>query len=96
MLIKQNHPVRAAFAGRSTDGKRVGFYETKGHAVDAFDAELRAFDLCFDPNEIMDLNGDTGWRTIPVVNRDYEDSGFAVISWYRMPSGRYEFTGYLA
>ena len=96
MTIKARHPVRAAFAGRSTNGKDVGYYETKGHAVNAFDAVLQDHDLSFDREALDGFNGNDGFVNLPVVNEFDDRVGSAMLSWYRMPSGRYEFTGYLA
>jgi hypothetical protein len=100
--IKAKHPVREAFAGCSTGTDGTDYYDTKGHAVNAFDEVLQGFDLCFDRSDLMDFPGDSGSKTIYVQNVCDENDGcgdpvgWGVISWYRMDSGRYEFTGYLA
>jgi hypothetical protein len=91
--ITRKHPVREAFAGCSTT---TDYYATKGHAVNAFDAELQTYDLCFDRNDLTGFDGDTGRKSLAVVDECDHVVGYAVLSWYRMPSGRYEFTGYLA
>jgi hypothetical protein len=78
---------------------RSDYYETKGSAICAFDAELARWGLQLDPYDLTDFTGDTGRRKIEVwtVDDAHGDCvGYAVISWYRMESGRYEFTGYLA
>ncbi len=92
-MIKRNHPVREAFAGRTS---RNSYYETKGHAVSAFDAELAVYDLYLDRNNLSDFTGDAGRKNIDIFDEDDVCNGSAVLSWYRMPSGRYEFTGYIA
>jgi hypothetical protein len=93
--IRANHLVRAKFAEQSTcDG--ASYYPTKGHAVRAFDGMLQAFDLCLDRNDLDDFHGDEGRKVIDVHNENHVCVGRAVLSWYRMPSGRYEFNGYLA
>lgn len=98
--IKANHPVRDAFCGRSTGSEhgagRIGSYSTKGHAVNAFDAELQTFNLCLDRNDLDDFHGDRGRKVIEVHDEFEHCVGRAVISWFRMESGRYEFIGYLA
>jgi len=97
--IKANHPVREAFSGCSTGNARgagrTGYYSTKGHAVNAFDAELQTFDLCLDRDDLADFHGNEGRKTIAVHDEFGEEVGLAVFTWYRMPSGRYEFIGYL-
>lgn len=100
--IAANHPVREAFAGCSTCSKCSGcgrvapYYETKGAAVCAFDEALAGHGFCLDPDDLADFPGDNGRRTVRVLDGEHGDVGFAVLFWYRMPSGRYEFTGYLA
>lgn len=101
--ISAKAPVREHFAGCSTGStcsgckRRAPYYETKGSAVCAFDAALADHGYRFDSDDLASFPGDTGRRTLEV----YDDAtgrgvGYAVISWYRMDSGRYEFTGYLA
>jgi hypothetical protein len=94
--ILRNHPVREEFAGRTTTGSDVDYYRTKGHAVNAFDGVLQGYDLCLDRDDLMDFSGDEGRKTIEVHDEFGRCAGHAVLSWYRMPSGRYEFTGCLA
>lgn len=91
---------REAFAGCSTGSyrglTRSDYYETKSSAVCAFDDELARWGLRLD---FVDFAGDTGRQMIEVWTEGDAHGdcvGFAVISWYRMKSGRYEFTGYLA
>jgi hypothetical protein len=94
--IRVGHPVRELFAGRSSGSSRGHYYETKGHAVNAFDGELQGFDLCLDRNDLDDFYGNEGRKSIAVHDEFHRLVGWAILSWYRMPSGRYEFTGYLA
>jgi len=94
--IKANHPVREAFAGRSTGSDHGYYYSTKGHAINAFDAELQTYDLGLSRNDWVDYNGDNGRANHQVEDEFGKVVGCAVFSWYRMPSGRYEFIGYLA
>jgi hypothetical protein len=80
---------------------RSDYYNSKADAVCAFNAELARWGLQLDPYDLADFIGDTGRKTIEVCTIgnypiDWVVKGDAVISWYRMPSGRYEFTGYLA
>jgi len=109
MKILAKNPVREAFAGKSTgcwDGtRRTGYYESKGGAVRAFESALEGYAFNFDPAELWDMSGNDGRITVEVciVEDDFEGDevykdcvGRAVLSWHRMPSGRYEFTGYLA
>lgn len=94
--IKVRHPVREAFSGRSTGNDQGCYYSSKGHAVNAFDAELQTFDLCLDRDDLMDFHGNEGRKVVEVHNEFDRCVGRAVFSWYRMPSGRWEFIGYLA
>jgi len=94
--IKARHPVREAFSGRSTGNDQGCYYSTKGHAVNAFDGELQTFDLCLDRHDLDDFHGDKGRKTIEVHNEFGHRVCWAVISWYRTETGRYEFVGYLA
>ena len=94
--IHRKNPVREAFAGRSTNGKDVGYYATKGCAVRAFDNALLDFELAFAEEDCTGFDGDEGWKTLAVCNTYNVRVGYAHLSWYRMPSGRYEFTGYLS
>jgi hypothetical protein len=93
--IKRKAPTREAFAGCSTNGVSVDYYETKGHAVSAFNAVLERDNLCFDLDDCGEMDGDSGRKTIPVIDEYHNCVAFAYLSWYRMPSGRYEVTGYL-
>jgi hypothetical protein len=96
MTITRKNPVRRAFSECSTGNDHGRYYKTKGHAVRAFNAILEGFDCCLDPNDLDDFHGDEGRKVVDVYD-DYQcASAKAVISWYRMPSGRYEFVGYLA
>ena len=102
MRIGSREPVRTAFAGCSTNGKSVGYYETKGHATKAFNNALLRYGFCFDFDCCFDLPGDTGSGTFSIISADTVIGnknaclGIAYLSWYRMPSGRYEMTGYIA
>lgn len=106
--IRSGHDVREDFSAKSTgswDGTvRTGYYESKGGAVRAYESVLKSYALDFDPAELWDMSNDSGHITIDVCIVDdsfgddavYKDCvGCAVIMWHRMPSGRYEFTGYL-
>jgi hypothetical protein len=94
--IRAGHPIREEFSEWSTGNGRGVYYETKGHAVNAFDGVLQGYDLCLDRDDLMDFSGDEGRKTIEVHDEFGRCAGHAVLSWYRMPSGRYEFTGCLA
>jgi hypothetical protein len=82
--------------GTATKTGRIGYYETKGHAVNAFDMALAAYDLCFAAEDCDDFAGDDGWKTLAVCNGGNIRVGYARLSWHRMESGRYEFTGYIS
>ncbi len=94
--IKARSIVRSAFSDCSTGNAFGCYYETKGHAIKAYDDALRVHGYHFDENELFDFSGDAGRRNINIVSGGGEYVGVAVVSWYRMDSGRYEFTGYIA
>lgn len=101
-MIKRDSKLRERFSSCSTGNENAthtghtGYYSSKGLAINAFDNALQEYNLCFDRDEMVDCNGDSGRRTFTIVDGDNERAGFAVISWYRMePSGNYEFTGYI-
>ena len=98
--ITSKNPVREEFSGCSTGNfngsGRTRYYETKGHAVNAFDGALQGRDMWLDRDDLSDFYGDEGRKVIDVHGKDAGWIGRAVISWYRMPSGHYEFVGYLA
>ncbi len=94
--IVARHPVRNTFAARSSGNGHNSYYENKGQALNAFDAELQTYDVWFDRNDCLQLDGNDGRKNLAIVNEFGRCVGYAVLSWYRMPSGRYEFTGYIA
>ena len=94
--IRSAHVVREAFSNCSTGNAGGLYYDTKGHAVNTFDAELHAFDLCLDRDDLDDFHGNEGRKVIEVHNEFGSCVGLAVLSWYRTETGRYEFIGYLA
>ena len=102
MTIKRRDPVREAFASCSTgnvETGNAGYYVFKADANYAMRAALARFGYCFDENDCQSWHGNEGRVTIDVcVDGDEQGDvvGCAVISWYRMPSGRYEFTCYLS
>ena len=96
-LIRVGHPIREEFSGCSSGPK---YYETKGHAVRAFEAVLNEYNLCFDPNDCMDMPGVCGCAVVEVYSKDLEGADYVanvVMSWHLMDrSGRWEFIGYIA
>ena len=88
--------VRNGFADRSTGSFHGYYYSTKGHAVNAFDGYLQEFDVCLDRDDLLGFDGDEGRKTIAIVDEFNNEHGRAVFTWYRMPSGNYEFIGYIA
>ena len=94
--ITARHPVRGAFAGKSTGGRGTVYYASKGCAVSEFDAALAVWGLSLDEMDCMSLPGDTGYKTLAVRNGEGDCVGYAYLSWFRMESGRYEFVGYIS
>ena len=80
--IRAKHPVRNAFAGRSSGNGGRHYYETKGHGVNAFDNALQTYDLSFDRADCIDFSGDEGHKTLGILNEYNQTVGWAWISWY--------------
>lgn len=97
--IRSNHLVRGAFADKSTDrlcyNGENGYYETKSHAVCAFDDVLQDYGLYLDRDDLDDFHGRSGCKRIAVFEEYGKHVGYAVLSWHRMPYGNYDFTGRL-
>ena len=100
-MIKARHPVREAFSANSSGAR---YYDTKGQAVDAFDASLNDYGFYLDSDDLMGWSGDDGSVTVAVrveTNGPFdipgEDNcvGHAHFTYYRMPSGRWEIIGYM-
>jgi hypothetical protein len=96
MTIKAKDPVREAFSDRSTGNTRGEYYWTKGHALNAFDEALVEHGYRFDYNDTQQLHGDEGHKLVGVCDALDDVVGYAMLTWYRMPSGRYEFVAYMA
>jgi len=94
--IPARHPVRAEFSAQSTGSENGCYYNTKGHAIDAFCDALKGANLCLDPYNLADFHGDEGRKVVDVHNELGHVVGYAVLTWHRMGvTGRYEFLGYL-
>ena len=89
-MIKVKHPVRNDFSSCSTGE----YYKSKGAAINAFDTALHKHDMHLDEND-SDFNGDEGHKLMDIYQQD-EVIGYASLYWYQMPSGNYEFIGYIA
>jgi len=95
MATKISRKCRNDFASRSSGSGDSSYYDTKGHGVDAFYEALQDYDFGFYLNDVIDFCGDAGRKVITITDEFGDESGCAVLSWYRLPSGRYEFTGYI-
>lgn len=96
MTIKAKDPVCEAFAGYSTGTNSTDSYDSKGAAVSTFDNALQCYDYHLYRDDLADFHGNEGHKVIHVHNESNEVVGHAVISWRRVPNGRYRFVGYLA
>ena len=88
--------VRDSFASWSTGNDNGCYYSTRGAAINAFDGSLQEFNLSLDREGLADFFGNTGWKTVDVHDEFKHVVGRAVITWFRMSSGRYEFISHLA
>jgi hypothetical protein len=95
MPIKRNDPVREAFAACSSGNIPGYYYETKGHALRAFDAALADFGYHRGHTDNSSWSGDSGRYVVGIYIEGGDCVGCAVFSYYRMDSGRWEFIGYL-
>lgn len=92
MKIKSNSPIRTAVANQST------YYNNKANAIQALDQALAYFQFRTKCCQLSDNNGSI---LIPVVDINCEDEDttedkfYVYTGWYRMESGRYEFTFYV-
>jgi len=94
--IKRNDPVREAFSGCSSGNGPDSYYDTKGHAIRAFDDVLADHGYHLDTMDCNAWSGNEGRNTVDIYNEDAEFVGYAVFYYYRMESGRYEFVAYIA
>jgi len=87
--------VREAFSGCSSGNT---YYNTKGHAFQAFNAALEGCDGHLDAASCMDWYGDEG-STLCDIREGCPDCGpvigHARFTWYRIASGRWEVIGYI-
>jgi hypothetical protein len=94
--IKRDNPVREAFSGCSSGHVPGAYYDTKGHALRAFDAAIADFGYHLDREDCSDWSGDAGRNLVDVYAEGGGRVGYAVMYYFRMPSGRYEFVCYIA
>ena len=87
--------VRNSFASWSTGNDNGCYYSSKNVAINAFDGALQEYGLSLDREGLADF-GNAGRKTIDVHNEFKQIVGRAVITWFRMSSGKYEFIAYLA
>jgi hypothetical protein len=95
MTITRKNPVREAFSSRSTGNSDRCYYDTLGYALIAFDSVLKAYNLCLDLSDLANFTGNEGRKVVAIHNGNTGTVGHAVLSWFRMESGRYEFIGYI-
>ncbi|MHC4121068.1 MAG: hypothetical protein ACYSWO_26575 [Planctomycetota bacterium] len=95
MRFKQS--TRNAFASQSSGAS----YPNKWEAIARFDAVLKPLGVTFRNGDVCSLYGDDGRTTAEIVrfdeNGDETDKveGRAVLTWYKLESGRWEIIGYL-
>ena len=90
--IYQGHPLRELVAGLSTSGLG-GYYTTKGDFLAQLDKVLARWGIT---REDFSPAGDYGRVVFALYYHGEELTISVVVSWYKMQSGRYEFTCYLS
>lgn len=88
--ITARHPARAAIAALPN------YFDYKGHAWDAVNTILAGYGWELDCFEMPGSEGRTLADVIATNSENCEPVGQCCLAWYRMPSGRYEFTIYLS
>lgn len=91
-----NRKARNEFADRSTGSDGGDYYRNLGMALNAFDGALQGHDLCLDRNEILDVVGDDGRAHLSIRDEWGGIAGYALLTWHRMESGRFEVIGYIS
>ena len=102
MRIKAKHPLREEFSSHSSGN---AYYDSKGHALCAFDKALLAHGFYLGGPDYAVMPGDEGRATMEVLadpagHFECKDGpecvGYAHFTYYRMSSGRWEVIGYLS
>ena len=94
--IRRDDPVRGAFSSCSSGNVPGTYYETKGHALRAFDSALFGFGYYLDRADNSAWSNDEGRTMVDIYTGQDELAGRAVFYYFRMPSGRWEFVAYIA
>lgn len=87
--------LREEFSSVSTGSK---YYETKGHAIQSFERVLASHSAPDNQLEFapFDMPNNHGATVADIVDETGARQFSAYLSWYRMPSGRYEIVGYIS
>ena len=79
------------------------YYESVGHAYGAVDSRLLKYGYRIDPDDWCVRSNNANFSApggcrivVEFVDCDGSQEGYAVLSFHRMQSGRYELTAYLA
>lgn len=91
MAIRRNHPVRGDVATLSS-GPR--YYDTTTEYWGELLTILGRHD--FTPQSVLEVHTDEGRTTIPLYEGGIETGHVLVITWYRMPSQRWEIVNYVS
>lgn len=90
--IPAKHPVRERVAGCSSGPK---YYFSKGEIIDTLNRAVSPYALELEPDDCIDMPNNDGHKIIGVNNANGRCVGNVWVSWYRMPSGRYELIAYI-
>lgn len=88
-MITRKHPCREPLADLTSSNS---FYEHKSDFVPLADRILDQYGWTLGS---FDMPGDTGRTRAPIEDANGQEMGEFFVSWYRMPSGRYEITCYV-
>ena len=103
--ISSKHDVRRQVA----DALSQNYWDNKIDALNLIDDLLGEWNLQIDPNYMLNLQGDEGSITVPIVvskpggivcdccnDKVGRVDNMVSYSWYRMGSGRWEITAYVS
>ena len=96
MIKTSDRKLREKFAAQSTSDCN-SYFDSKAEAINGFDDVLQSNGLMLSFRQWVNYTGDEGRAIVDIVDNVTEVvQGCCVLSWYLMPSGRWEVLGYIA